>query len=246
MTRGKQTCKILKEIRQQIAEKNDIEYITSECNFKGECKGTCPKCEEELRFLENELKKRKQLGNAAIVAGVSLGIAGTFAACTSTMPVYWQELTVERTKQNTTTDTICELEMLVGDIEITEGDIVVEGYIAPPFEEIEIDYDQLFQTVEDAPQFPGGNEARMKFLQQNVRYPAIMGEMLPQGTVFVRFIIEKDGSITDIKILRGISSQIDEEAIRVVESMPKWIPGKMRGQEVRVEFLMPIRFTLAG
>ena len=57
MTRGKQTCKILKEIRQQIADRNDIEYITSECHFQGECKGTCPKCEAELQYLENELSK---------------------------------------------------------------------------------------------------------------------------------------------------------------------------------------------
>ena len=62
MTRGKRTCKILKEIRQQIAEKNNIEYITSECHFQGECKGTCPKCESEVRYLENELNKRRQLG----------------------------------------------------------------------------------------------------------------------------------------------------------------------------------------
>ncbi len=81
MTRGKKTCKILKEIRQQIAEKNDIEYITSECTFQGECKGTCPKCEAELRYLENELRKRRQLGKVITIAGISLGVAGTSAAC---------------------------------------------------------------------------------------------------------------------------------------------------------------------
>ena len=81
MTRGKRTCKILKEIRQQIADKNDIEYITSECHFQGECKGTCPKCESEVRYLENELNKRRQLGKVVTVAGISLGIAGAFSAC---------------------------------------------------------------------------------------------------------------------------------------------------------------------
>ena len=81
MTQGKQTCKILKEIRQQIADKNNIEYITEECNFQGECKGTCPKCEAELRHLENELSKRRYLGKAVVIAGISLGIAGTFVNC---------------------------------------------------------------------------------------------------------------------------------------------------------------------
>ncbi|MDR1761358.1 MAG: TonB family protein, partial [Bacteroidales bacterium] len=81
MTRGKKTCKILKEIRKQIAEKNNIEYITSECGFQGECKGTCPKCEQEVRYLESELRKRQQLGKVVTIAGISLGVAGTFAAC---------------------------------------------------------------------------------------------------------------------------------------------------------------------
>ena len=81
MTYGKRTCKILKEIRQQIAEKNDIEYVTSECHFRGECEGTCPKCEEELQYLENELNKRRQLGKAVAVAGIALGIVGTSLDC---------------------------------------------------------------------------------------------------------------------------------------------------------------------
>ena len=86
MTRGKKTCKILKEIRTQIAEKNDIEYVTSECEFQGECKGTCPKCEAEVRYLENELRKRQQLGKVVTIAGISLGVAGTFAACGNSAP----------------------------------------------------------------------------------------------------------------------------------------------------------------
>jgi len=88
MTRGKETCKILKEIRQQIADKNEIEYVTSECNFQGECDGTCPKCESELQYIERELHKRKQLGKVATVAGiatVSFGVAvaaaTTFSSC---------------------------------------------------------------------------------------------------------------------------------------------------------------------
>ncbi|MDR1761402.1 MAG: hypothetical protein LBR55_03025 [Bacteroidales bacterium] len=80
MTRGKQTCKILKQIRTQIAAKNDIKYITMECGFQGECKGTCPKCEEEVRYLEQELRKRRQLGKIVTIAGISLGVVGTCAA----------------------------------------------------------------------------------------------------------------------------------------------------------------------
>lgn len=81
MNKGKEICNALKEIRQQIADKNEIEYEASDCNFQGECKGTCPKCESEVRYLENELKKRTQLKKVACVAGLSLGIAMTFSAC---------------------------------------------------------------------------------------------------------------------------------------------------------------------
>ena len=81
MSHGKKICRILKEIRQQIAEKNDIALLIAECHFQGECKGTCPKCEAEVRYLEKELNKRRQLGKAVAVTGISLGMAGAFAGC---------------------------------------------------------------------------------------------------------------------------------------------------------------------
>ena len=81
MNKGKEICNILKEIRQQVAEKNDIEFETSDCHFQGECKGTCPKCESEVRYLENELYRRSKLKKAVNITGISLGVALTVAAC---------------------------------------------------------------------------------------------------------------------------------------------------------------------
>lgn len=83
MAKGKQTCKILKEIRKQIAADNDIEFVTSECTYKGDCEGTCPKCEEEVRYLERELEKRQRLGKAAVLAGMSLGTMFAATSCDS-------------------------------------------------------------------------------------------------------------------------------------------------------------------
>ena len=80
MVRGKQTCKILKDIRRQIAEANDIEYITSECQYKGDCTGTCPKCESEVRYLEHQLERRRMAGKAITLLGLSAGII-TMNAC---------------------------------------------------------------------------------------------------------------------------------------------------------------------
>lgn len=87
MAKGKKTCKILKDIRKQIAQDNDIEFITSECTYKGDCLGTCPKCEAEVRYLERELEKRQRLGKVAVFAGVSLGTMLSATSCDSTEPM---------------------------------------------------------------------------------------------------------------------------------------------------------------
>ena len=87
MTYGRTVCNKLKEIRQQVADQNNIEYSTSECHFTGECQGTCPKCDAELRYIENELNKRNHLGKVAAIAGLSLSIAATFSACVKGDPV---------------------------------------------------------------------------------------------------------------------------------------------------------------
>jgi periplasmic protein TonB len=111
-------------------------------------------------------------------------------------------------------------------------------------EEEEVAEDVIFTVVEDQPSFPGGDEARMRFLQENLRYPTMAREAGIQGTVFVTFVVERDGSVTDVRVLRGIGGGLDEEAVRVVRMMPRWNPGRQRGQAVRVQFNMPIRFVL--
>ena len=83
---GKNKCKILKEIRRQIAEQNDIEYVTSECQHKGDCKGTCPKCEAEVRYLEKELEKRQKLGRTVAVAGIAVALALSSVGCDDDIP----------------------------------------------------------------------------------------------------------------------------------------------------------------
>lgn len=88
---GKEKCKALKEIRKKIAEENDIAYVVSECTYQGECKGTCPKCEEELRYLEKELEKRRKLGKVAIILGVAAGVCGGLMVAADAASDYLQE-----------------------------------------------------------------------------------------------------------------------------------------------------------
>ena len=94
------------------------------------------------------------------------------------------------------------------------------------------------------PGFPGGDEARINYLKNSIEYPQMARESGIQGRVFVTFVVEKDGNITDVRILRGIGGGCDEEAVRVIKNMPKWVPGKQRGKPVRVQFNMPILFKL--
>ena len=97
---------------------------------------------------------------------------------------------------------------------------------------------EIFQVVEDMPSFPGGNVS--KWIAKNVKYPVLAMENGIQGKVFIQFVIERDGSITDVKVVRGVDASLDKEAVRVVQSMPKWKPGKQRGKPVRVAYTLPI------
>ena len=106
--------------------------------------------------------------------------------------------------------------------------------------------DEIFKVVEDRPQFPGGDAELMKFLQQNVKYPKEAQAQGKQGRVIVQFVVEKDGSITDAKVLKPVDPLLDAEALRIVNMMPKWTPGKQRGKAVRVYFTIPVTFRLSN
>jgi TonB family protein len=105
---------------------------------------------------------------------------------------------------------------------------------------------EVFTEVEEPPKFPGGEEARIKYMVSSIKYPDEARKKGVQGTVFITYIVEPDGSITHAKVLRGIGSGCDEEALRVINGMPKWEPGTQKGKAVRVQFNMPIKFALAN
>ncbi len=104
--------------------------------------------------------------------------------------------------------------------------------------------EEVFMVVEEQPLFPGGNEAMMKFLSDNIKYPSEAQQKGIQGRVITNFVVEKDGSITDVQIIRSVAPSLDKEAVRVVQSMPRWIPGKQRGETVRVRYTLPVVYRL--
>lgn len=104
--------------------------------------------------------------------------------------------------------------------------------------------DEVYVVVESQPEFPGGNAALMKWLSDNIKYPVVAQENGIQGRIIVNFIVEKDGSLSDVQVARGVDPALDKEAVRVVEAMPKWKPGVQRGERVRVSYTLPVVFRL--
>ena len=104
---------------------------------------------------------------------------------------------------------------------------------------------QIYTVVEQQPEFPGGYEAMMKYLQKNIRYPAQARRMGTEGRVFIGFVVNLDGKITDVTTVKGISMDCDKEASRVIQLMPPWKAGKQNGRAVRVRFVLPVNFKLA-
>lgn len=133
-----------------------------------------------------------------------------------------------------------EEELVIEDLEVDEETEI--EFIEEVEEEVE--EEQIFTIVEEMPSFPGGEAALMKYLGKNIKYPAIAKDAGIQGTVYVTFVVNEEGAVKDVQVLRSIGGGCDEEAIRVVESMPKWTPGKQRGKSVKVQYNLPIRFTL--
>jgi len=146
-------------------------------------------------------------------------------------------------KINVVEDDVEVEDELIIDVEADEN-TEVEEYIPIEDDEEEVEEAQIFMVVESMPQFPGGETALHKYLAENIKYPQMAKESGIQGRVFVTFVIEKNGAVTDVRVLRGIGGGCDEEAIRVVKAMPNWSAGKQRGKPVRVQFNLPVKFTL--
>lgn len=272
MKRGKHICNQLKAVRRQIADENGIPLEQRECTHTGPCRGTCPYCEAEMRFLEQALTRRLAMGKVATVAGLTLSLAACGGGEEKTLrtdaPLDTPR-TMERTSGNeealppdsTLVEGLepsekrqqnkCKEEELT---EIVLGISVIDEMPENPdsaavcnkmtsedeFEEGEMP----FVFAEEEASFPGGWEALTAFINKNLQFPEEGRQGMATGTVVVKFIVEKDGSITHVSLLRDIGAGCGKEAVRLVKSMPKWIPGKQNGKPVRSEYRLPIEFDL--
>ena len=120
----------------------------------------------------------------------------------------------------------------------------IKEEIAPPEPPKHVEDNKIFEVVEQNPTFPGGTAALMSWLSQNIKYPVIAAENGVKGRVIVQFVVEKDGSITDVVVVKSVDPSLDKEAARVIKNMPHWIPSRQNGSPVRVRFTVPVTFTL--
>ena len=129
-------------------------------------------------------------------------------------------------------------------LEETGEDVVIKHIPVTVDEEVVVE-DDIFVIVEENPQFPdGGTAGLLQYLGKNIKYPTIPQENGTQGRVTVQFVVNKDGSIVDVKVIRGVDPYLDKEAVRVIMGMPKWKPGMQRGKPVRVKYTVPVMFRL--
>ena len=274
MVKGKSTCKTLKAIRKQIAEANDIKYEPREFHYEGPCLGTCPACEAEVRYLEQQLGLRRQLGRAVSLIGVS---AGLLSACTlpgskavaekpngaeSNMEVHepvagCDSMVVGKVAVPEEPDTASFVKEqqsrkaapapkapLVAQEEEDDEKVLIVGEVGyvPPEEP---DTTKVFGDIaEQMPSFPGGDRKLMEYLASSIQYPPECKESCIQGRVIVTFVVERDGSISQAKVAKSLDPLLDAEALRVVNAMPKWIPGRQNGVTVAVKYTIPVTFRL--
>lgn len=130
-------------------------------------------------------------------------------------------------------------------IEAARTDVVEKVQIEEPKQEVKQEVTQkIFDVVEQQPSFPGGQSALLSWLSSNIHYPPVAEENGIQGRVVVSFVVEPDGSISNVQVVRGVDPSLDKEAVRVTKAMPKWVPGKQNGQAVRVKYNLPVTFKL--
>ena len=166
-----------------------------------------------------------------------------------TAPVIKKDDEVKPEDELKSQDEIMNSKVAVGALNVVGNDengevLKAKEVIATEPEKPKEEENKVFDVVEQMPSYPGGMGALMQYLSSNIKYPAIAEENGIQGRVICTFVVERDGSITDVKIAKSVDPSLDKEAMRVVSKMPKWIPGKQNGSAVRVKYTLPVTFRL--
>ncbi|MBP5560795.1 MAG: TonB family protein [Muribaculaceae bacterium] len=224
MKRGRKICNTLKEIRQRIADANEIDYTPNECRHEGDCAGTCPACESEMRYLEGELGKRQRMGRAIMVAGLGVGMAGLVSLSSCSKPTTPNSGGPDvRGRVPDTMSSTCGggYEMLEGDVPMTDSNFISSNRLKGD-DEGEQPEGYLEMPVS---RYPGGEDAMLKFIKEHMVYPADARREGVHGIVVIGFDLKPNGEHFNHKVEWSIDPRLDAEALRVVKSMPRFNPS---------------------
>ena len=204
---------------------------------------------QELSALEKPKEKAEVKQKKVEIQQPEMVVERVKSSVKFTAPVIKKDDDVKPEDELKTQDELMNTKTAIGALDVKGNDdangevLKLKEAVAQPEPKPEVE-NKVFDVVEQMPSFPGGNAALMEYLQQNVKYPVVAQENGVQGRVVVSFVVEKDGSITDVKVVRSVDPSLDKEAARVVKSMPRWIPGKQNGSAVRVKYNVPVSFRL--
>lgn len=258
MSRGKSTCRILKEIRRQIAEANDIEFITSECRYQGDCPGTCPKCEAEVRYLEEHLERRRTAGKTIALAGISAGMLAT------------SSLQAQEPEKNSADKTITPQEVIAASVKrylkITDFHYIEDSaFISRKDSTIQVLEEERKREVEkygewepaeglmdEYPRMRPVQDSRGYFraifiepyINENIRYPEGVDDL--EGDIEIQFTVTQQGKIQNIQLKKGLHPLLDKEVLRMMKEMPDWFPALMKGVEIESTVSMTLRLETEG
>ena len=260
MNHGKETCRILKELRHKIAEANDIALETSECRFKGDCTGTCPRCESEVRYLERQIANRRRAGNAVRLAGLAAG-AIIMSGCgnvsdskpTETLlgevvdTIIAEEMcdTVVQTKENNVSN-IENVSQRNASKDSVKTDTSLADNNDPDFSLINsIDFGEIedgHDPIYSPPTFPGGEIALERFINRHIIYPDILKDEAISGSVIVEVTIDVDGKVTEPVVISGLDPVLDRQALKIASLLPDFSPATLDHSRVKSIVKLAIDF----
>ncbi|ETD16510.1 MULTISPECIES: energy transducer TonB [Prevotellaceae] len=198
----------------------------------------------------NQPKKKAKVEQKKIQVEPEKVVERVKSSVKFTAPVIKKDSEVKPEDELKTQDQLMSTKTAIGSFNVQGNDeangeiLKAKEVIAQPEPPKHEEENKVFEVVEQMPQFPGGPAALMEYLRSNTHYPVVAAENGVQGRVSISFVVEKDGSITDVQVARPVDPSLDKEAARVVKSMPKWQPGKQNGSFVRVRYIVPVTFKL--
>lgn len=205
--------------------------------------------EVNLSMIEQAKKKAEVKKKEPVVVEQKKVVEQVKSSVKFTAPVIKKDSEVKPEEEMKSQEDLQKTNTAIGAFDVQgntdKGEVLkAEQEIAQPEPPKHEEENKIFDTVEEQPSFPGGYGALNKWLRDNMKYPVVAAENGIEGKVIVRFIVGKDGSISNVEVARGVDPSLDKEAVRVVSNMPRWTPGKQNGSSVNVRFTLPVTFKL--